>query len=143
MADLVQSMIAGSRVMVFSKSYCPYCAKAKAALQSVGLTQYGLLELDNHPRCDEVRCSSHNSPRAFVPPAARRPRARVAALTFAARRDSLLQVQDALLKLTGGRSVPRVFVDGKFIGGGDDTAAMARDGRLKAMLVSAGIMSAL
>jgi glutaredoxin-related protein len=56
---------------------------------------------------------------------------------------SLLQVQDALLKLTGGRSVPRVFVDGKFIGGGDDTAAMARDGRLKTMLVSAGIMSAM
>ena len=54
-----------------------------------------------------------------------------------------MQVQDALLKLTGGRSVPRVFVDGKFIGGGDDTAAMARDGRLKTMLVSAGIMSAM
>ena len=54
-----------------------------------------------------------------------------------------VQVQDALLTLTGGRSVPRVFVDGKFIGGGDDTAAMARDGRLKTMLVSAGIMSAM
>ncbi len=50
------------------------------------------------------------------------------------------QVQDALLKMTGGRSVPRVFVDGKFIGGGDDTAAMARDGRLKEMLSSAGIL---
>ncbi len=50
------------------------------------------------------------------------------------------KVQDALMKLTGGRSVPRVFVDGKFIGGGDDTAAMARDGRLKAMLTAAGIM---
>ena len=55
MADLVQSLIAGSRVMVFSKSYCPYCTKAKTALQSVGLTQYGLLELDGHPRCDEAR----------------------------------------------------------------------------------------
>ena len=62
MADLVQSLIAGSRVMVFSKSYCPYCAKAKSALQSVGLTQYGLLELDGHPRCDEARAAA--SPRA-------------------------------------------------------------------------------
>lgn len=61
-------------------------------------------------------------------------------LTLAACRTPRLQVQDALLKLTGGRSVPRVFVDGKFIGGGDDTAAMARDGRLKTMLTSAGIM---
>lgn len=49
-------------------------------------------------------------------------------------------MQDALLKVTGGRSVPRVFVDGKFIGGGDDTAAMARDGRLKEMLTAAGIL---
>jgi glutaredoxin 3 len=49
-------------------------------------------------------------------------------------------VQDALLKMTGARSVPRVFVDGKCIGGGDDTDAMARDGRLKTMLTAAGIM---
>jgi hypothetical protein len=33
------------------------CVKAKSALQSVGLaqTQYGLLELDSHPRADEAR----------------------------------------------------------------------------------------
>ena len=50
------------------------------------------------------------------------------------------KVQDALLKLTGARAVPRVFVDGKFIGGGDDTAAMARDGRLKTMLAAVGVL---
>ena len=81
--------------------------------------------------------------RSLRSPRARRPRARGAAPTLSAYRTALLQVQDALLELTGGRSVPRVFVDGKFIGGGDDTAAMARDGRLKTMLVSAGIMSAM
>ena len=81
MADLVQSLIAGSRVMVFSKSYCPYCAKAKTALQSVGLTQYGLLELDGHPRCDEARrspCarSARHSPCARSARRARAARAR-------------------------------------------------------------------
>lgn len=30
-------------------------------------------------------------------------------------------IQDALLEITGGRSVPRVFIDGEFFGGGDDT----------------------
>ncbi len=30
-------------------------------------------------------------------------------------------IQDALLEVTGGRSVPRVFIGGAFIGGGDDT----------------------
>lgn len=30
----VQSTIANNRIVVFSKSYCPYCAKAKTLLQS-------------------------------------------------------------------------------------------------------------
>ena len=38
------------------------------------------------------------------------------------------------MSITGGRSVPRVFVAGKFIGGGDDTEALARSGKLKEML---------
>jgi glutaredoxin-related protein len=48
-------------------------------------------------------------------------------------------VQDALLEVTGGRSVPRVFVGGKFIGGGDDTAAKAASGELLALLKAAGV----
>jgi glutaredoxin 3 len=52
-------------------------------------------------------------------------------------------IQDALLEITGGRSVPRVFVDGKFIGGGDDTAAKAANGELKTLLVAAGAMKEL
>jgi len=28
-----------------------------------------------------------------------------------------------MLAMTGGRSVPRVFINGQFIGGGDDTGA--------------------
>ena len=41
---------------------------------------------------------------------------------------------------TGGRSVPRVFVDSVFIGGGDDTAAKARSGELKQLLTAKGII---
>ena len=39
-------------------------------------------------------------------------------------------IQDIMLGMTGGRSVPRVFINGKFIGGGDDTAAKAKSGEL-------------
>lgn len=39
-------------------------------------------------------------------------------------------IQNELGKITGGKTVPRVFVGGKFIGGGDDTAAAARSGKL-------------
>ena len=39
-------------------------------------------------------------------------------------------IQDYLKELTGARSVPRVFVNGKFYGGGDDTSAGAANGDL-------------
>ena len=48
------------------------------------------------------------------------------------------EIQNVLGKITGGRSVPRVFIGGKFLGGGDDTAAAAASGELKAMLVAVG-----
>jgi hypothetical protein len=40
----------------------------------------------------------------------------------------------------GGRSVPRVFIDQKFIGGGDDTEALDRQGQLVRMLQAAGVV---
>ena len=51
-----------------------------------------------------------------------------------------LAVQDYLGEKTGAKSVPRVFIAGKFIGGGDDTAAAAADGRLKQWLVEAEVI---
>ena len=38
------------------------------------------------------------------------------------------EIQDALLEVTGARSVPRVFINGKFYGGGDETAAGCASG---------------
>lgn len=49
-------------------------------------------------------------------------------------------MQDALLDITGGRSVPRVFINGKFLGGGDDTAAAASNGTLEKLLQEAGAL---
>ena len=43
-------------------------------------------------------------------------------------------------KKTGGRSVPRVFVGGKFLGGGDETEAAHRSGDLQGLLESAGAL---
>ena len=81
--------------LVFSKSYCPYCDKAKDAIRSAlgqpGIAATDVWELDERQR---------------------------------RRRDP------------GGPGVhrrddgPRVFVGGKFLGGGDDTARAAKDGTL-------------
>lgn len=40
----VKELIAGNKVMVFSKSYCPFCKKAKTALNQF-TSDYGVLEV--------------------------------------------------------------------------------------------------
>ena len=54
-------------------------------------------------------------------------------------RDDGPAIQAYLGELTGGTSVPRVFVGGKFIGGGDDTVAKQRSGELRKMLAELGL----
>jgi len=45
--------------------------------------------------------------------------------------------QDALQQITGARSVPRVFVGGKFIGGGSETEELHNSGQLVPMIDAA------
>ncbi|XP_075384690.1 glutaredoxin 2 [Tenrec ecaudatus] len=40
------------------------------------------------------------------------------------------QFQDALFKMTGERTVPRIFVNGTFIGGATDTHRLHKEGKL-------------
>ncbi|KXZ53150.1 hypothetical protein GPECTOR_7g1042 [Gonium pectorale] len=99
----IKQAVAANKVMVYSKSYCPYCIKAKTALnQFIKPSQYTVVELDQRSDTDVM--------------------------------------QDALLEITGGRSVPRVFINGKFLGGGDDTAAAAANGSLQKLLSEAGVL---
>jgi glutaredoxin 3 len=88
--------------MVFSKSWCPYCAKAKRILGAYQLKGFKVLELDQGQDEDAI--------------------------------------QDVLKEMTGARSVPRVFIKGKCIGGGDDTERLERDGKLKQLLTEAGAL---
>lgn len=61
------------QVVIFSKTYCPYCVKAKQAVGSVmDMSNVVVVELDKRPDGDAI--------------------------------------QDYLLSITGGRSVPRVFI---------------------------------
>ena len=41
----------------------------------------------------------------------------------------------------GATTVPRVFIDGKFIGGADDLQALERSGELLEMLTAKGLMA--
>lgn len=119
--EFVKSSIGKQRVVIFSKSYCPYCTMAKEvsnlkfvtdmhfwnlwiiidwhfSLQQFKLLNFDFLaiEIENMPDCNEI--------------------------------------QDCLGEITGARSVPRVFVDGKFIGGGTDVKKLYDSGELAKML---------
>ncbi|CAK0805183.1 unnamed protein product [Prorocentrum cordatum] len=95
--DRVSRLVSQNRVMVFSKSWCPYCARAKGALAEEGV-QFEALELDR------------------LPPG------------------EMAAAQRALAQLTGASTVPRVFVGGRCIGGGDDTVRMQKSGELARLL---------
>jgi len=47
-------------------------------------------------------------------------------------------VQRSLSKLTGRSTVPNVFIKGQSIGGGDETCALRRKGKLVPMMQQAG-----
>ena len=49
-----------------------------------------------------------------------------------------LHFQDYMKQITGGRSVPRVFIGGKFIGGGDEPMTAHKSGNLQKMLTDSG-----
>jgi len=94
-AQLVKEKIDNNCIMIFSKTWCPYCKSAKQAFESLN-TKFEVLELDKVPNGDEI--------------------------------------QDILLELTGARSVPRVFIGGKCIGGGSETTNLLKSGELKQLI---------
>ncbi|XP_012263065.2 uncharacterized protein LOC105690101 [Athalia rosae] len=92
---MVENLIYNTRVVIFSKTYCPYCVTAKEIFEELD-EPYALLELDE--------------------------------------RDDREEIQEIVGELTGGTSVPRVFVNGYYIGGGNDVKALYESGELEEML---------
>ncbi|XP_072051306.1 glutaredoxin-1-like [Amphiura filiformis] len=99
--EFVDAKVKNGKVVVFSKSYCPYCKRTKSLLNGkVKADALEYIEIENRPDMNEM--------------------------------------QDYLLKITGGRSVPRVFIGGKFVGGNDETQAANQSGKLNTMLKEIG-----
>ncbi|XP_076036989.1 uncharacterized protein LOC143022581 isoform X2 [Oratosquilla oratoria] len=94
-ADLVRQKIKENCVMIFSKSYCPYCKIAKKTFNDMGVS-YEVIELDKDPNGTSM--------------------------------------QDVLDIMTGARTVPRVFVGGKCIGGGSETRDLYKNGQLTTLV---------
>lgn len=82
-------------MVVFSKSFCPFCKKTKELLEDMNI---------------EAKVYELN------------------------KMDDGADIQDALLEMSGQRTVPNVFVKGEHLGGNDDTQAAAKSGKLSEML---------
>ncbi|KAE9462426.1 hypothetical protein RHGRI_000070 [Rhododendron griersonianum] len=94
-AAFVKKTISSHSIVIFSKSYCPYCRKAKAVFKELKQEPY-VVELDE--------------------------------------RDDGWNIQDALSEIVGRRTVPQVFINGKHIGGSDDTVEAFESGELAKLL---------
>lgn len=94
--DFAKSEIASNDVVVFSKSYCPYCTATKELFTGLGV-DFKVHELDKMG-------------------------------------DAGPELQMALFKMTGQKTVPNVFVKGNHVGGNDATQAAAKQGKLQEML---------
>ncbi|PHH64307.1 hypothetical protein CDD81_4791 [Ophiocordyceps australis] len=99
----VQHFIDDNAVMVFSKSYCPYCEKTKKTLSELG-AEYTTVELDKE--------------------------------------DDGSELQDALEKITGQRTVPNVLIKKKHIGGNSDIQELNKLGKLADLLKESGALKA-
>ncbi|KAK4082383.1 uncharacterized protein Triagg1_2195 [Trichoderma aggressivum f. europaeum] len=95
----VQRIIDTNNVVVFSKTWCPYCKATKQKLNELK-AQYEVVELDNRNDGDDL--------------------------------------QDALLEISGQRSVPNIFFAQQHVGGNSDLQELDKRGVLKSRLEEAG-----
>ncbi|RCK65707.1 Glutaredoxin-C6 [Candida viswanathii] len=91
----IESTINSSKIVVYSKTYCPYCSSTKDLLSKYD-KNFKLVELDT---------LSNGS-----------------------------TIQNALQEITGQRTVPNIFINGKHIGGNSDLQILNSQGKLQALL---------
>ena len=102
--ESVEMYIHNSEVMIFAKSYCPYCKRTRRLFDQIMRENANLDVIVNIVDLDSME--GQDGP----------------------------LIQKALFELTGQRTVPNVFVGGKHVGGNDDMHALHHSGKLLAAL---------
>ncbi|KAL2340504.1 hypothetical protein Fmac_008444 [Flemingia macrophylla] len=91
----VDETISSHKIVIFSKTYCPYCKRAKAVFKELNQVPY-VVELDE--------------------------------------REDGSKIQDIMTNIVGRRTVPQVFINGKHLGGSDETVEAYESGQLAKLL---------
>eukprot|EP00540_Astrosyne_radiata_P021596 CAMPEP_0116823266 /NCGR_PEP_ID=MMETSP0418-20121206/745_1 /TAXON_ID=1158023 /ORGANISM="Astrosyne radiata, Strain 13vi08-1A" /LENGTH=141 /DNA_ID=CAMNT_0004451505 /DNA_START=183 /DNA_END=608 /DNA_ORIENTATION=+ len=92
----IEKEAASNPVLVFSKSYCPFCDQTKRTFSDMKDINAKVHELDHMPNG--------------------------------------VAVQDELYRMTGQRTVPNIFLQGKHFGGNDDLQKAVQTGTLEELL---------
>jgi glutaredoxin 3 len=102
----VKAMIESNSIVVFSKSYCPFCRQAKMALRSIPDLEFAVIEMDD---------GQHDGWQAQV---------------------AQLAESKAIPEAANNKkmAVPQIFINQKYVGGAEDLADMFVDQRLATML---------
>lgn len=111
----------GERIVVFSKSYCPYCNATKSLLGEFG-AKYQAVELDLMGTFPSpcFNCLVHDG----------------MANMFCWLVDDGSDIQNALQELSNQRTVPNVYIQQKHIGGNSDL--QGKKAELPGLLQAAG-----
>ncbi|CAF0921456.1 unnamed protein product [Adineta steineri] len=112
-ANLVEKYIVENDVMIFSKSWCPYCTKVKDALRSAKIEFYSI-ELDKMGRDLSLF-------KLLI----------YIFIYYLAEGD---QIQNALINKTEQDTVPNIFIKQQHIGGCDKTLEALKSGRVATLL---------
>ncbi|KAG2398600.1 Glutaredoxin-C4 protein [Vigna angularis] len=114
----VDETINSHKIVIFSKTYCPYCKRAKALFKELKQVPH-VVELDERgivePGIDQLTFCLFSI------------------YNFTGIEDGS-KIQDVLINIVGRRTVPQVFVNGQHLGGSDDTAASYESGHLHKLL---------
>jgi glutaredoxin 3 len=102
----VDAVIASNTIVVFSKSYCPYCRQAKMALRSIPNLDFCVIEMDD---------GAHDGWQVHVAQVAK------ASSTPETANNNTM-------------SVPQIFIHQQYVGGAEDLADMYVDQRLATLL---------
>ncbi|ANM58928.1 Glutaredoxin-C3 [Arabidopsis thaliana] len=119
----VQNAILSNKIVIFSKSYCPYCLRSKRIFSQLKEEPF-VVELDQRG-ITFFLTQLFMRIELFLKTSER--------FVFAEDGD---QIQYELLEFVGRRTVPQVFVNGKHIGGSDDLGAALESGQLQKLLAA-------
>ncbi|KAF6828827.1 glutaredoxin [Colletotrichum plurivorum] len=119
----VQSIIDENAVVVFSKSYCPYCRATKSTLDELN-AEYKVIELD------QVRAS----PSPIAPWQRKKKLTPIPA--------DGAEIQDVLESISGQRTVPNSYISQKHIGGNSDIQGLLKGNKLENLLKEANAIKA-